>query len=61
MTIKRIALLLTVLGSINWGLIGAFKFNLIKVAFGFAPAAIPVVQIILGVAAVYTLFVYMVK
>lgn len=61
MALKRIALLLTVLGSINWGLIGAFGFDMVKFAFGFAPAVIPVVQIIIGIAACYALFVYMIR
>lgn len=61
MAVKRIALLLTVIGSINWGLIGAFKFDLFKFSLSLFPAAIPVAQIIVGVAACYALFVYMIK
>ena len=62
MALKRIALLLTVIGSINWGLIGAFKFDLLKFAFAWAPAGIiPAVQIVIGIAALYALFVYMIK
>ena len=61
MALKRIALFITVLGSINWGLIGAFGFDLVKFLFAFAPAVVPVVQIIVGLVACYTLFVYMIK
>lgn len=62
MALKRIALLLTVVGGINWGLVGAFKFDLIKFAFSWAPAGVvPVVQIVIGLAALYALFVYMIK
>lgn len=62
MALKRIALLLTVLGGINWGLVGAFKFDLLKFALSWAPSAvIPAAQIVIGVAALYALFVYMIK
>ena len=61
MALKRIALFITVLGGINWGLVGAFGFDLVRFLFGFAPAAIPVVQIIIGLVACYTLFTYMIK
>ena len=61
MALKRIALLLGLLGGINWALVGAFGFDLIKFAFGFLPVLVPVVQIIIGVAACYALFTYMIK
>ncbi|MBP5215881.1 MAG: DUF378 domain-containing protein [Alphaproteobacteria bacterium] len=61
MALKRIALFITVLGSINWGLIGAFGFDLVKFLFGFAPGVVPVVQIVVGLVACYTLFAYMIK
>jgi len=32
--IQRIALLLTIIGAINWGLIGFFNFNLVEAIFG---------------------------
>lgn len=32
--LQRIALLLTIIGAINWGLIGFFNFNLVEAIFG---------------------------
>ncbi len=32
--IDKIALVLVIIGAINWGLIGLFKFNLVEVIFG---------------------------
>lgn len=61
MALKRIALFLGLLGGINWALVGAFGFDLIKFAFGFLPVLVTVAQIVIGVAACYALFVYMVK
>jgi len=37
-TFDGIALLLLVIGGINWGLIGAFDYNLVNALFGFLPA-----------------------
>ena len=33
-TIQRIALFLTIIGAINWGLIGFFQFDLVASLFG---------------------------
>ncbi|MED3063899.1 DUF378 domain-containing protein, partial [Bacillus thuringiensis] len=33
-TIQRIALALIIIGAINWGLIGFFKFDLVAAIFG---------------------------
>lgn len=32
--IDKIALVLIIIGAINWGLIGIFKFNLVEMLFG---------------------------
>lgn len=61
MLLQRIALLLTIIGGLNWGLIGAFNFDLVKFLFGFIPVLVPIIQILVGIAAIYVLFVYMIK
>lgn len=33
-TIQRICLVLTIIGAINWGLIGFFQFDLVAAIFG---------------------------
>ena len=33
-TLDRIALILIIVGAINWGLIGIFRFNLVDTIFG---------------------------
>jgi len=61
MALKRVALLLALIGGINWGLVGAFKFNLVEFLFGFVPVLVPVVYIVIGISACYALFAYMIK
>ena len=33
-TVQKIALVFTIIGAINWGLIGLFDFNLVATLFG---------------------------
>ncbi|UOY90946.1 DUF378 domain-containing protein [Ectobacillus sp. JY-23] len=39
-TLQRIALVLTVIGALNWGLIGFFQFDLVAAIFGGQDAAL---------------------
>ncbi|WP_342432818.1 DUF378 domain-containing protein [Neobacillus sp. FSL H8-0543] len=39
-TIQRIALILTIIGAINWGLIGFFQFDLVASIFGGQDSAL---------------------
>lgn len=34
LTLQRIALVLTIIGAVNWGLIGLFQFDLVAAIFG---------------------------
>lgn len=61
MILDKIALLLTIIGGLNWGLVGAFDFDLVKWLFAFAPIIASVVYIIVGISALYTLYAYLIK
>lgn len=50
-----VALLLTIIGGINWGLIGAFRFDLVAAIFGDMTMASRVVYVLVGLAALYSL------
>jgi hypothetical protein len=50
-----IALILTIIGGINWGLVGAFDFNLVAAIFGEGTTASRIVYILVGLAALYCL------
>lgn len=49
-----LALFLTVLGGVNWGLVGLFNFDLVAAIFGNWPMLQRVVYVFVGVAALYT-------
>ncbi len=49
--IQRIALILTVIGAINWGLIGFFQFDLVAFIFGGQDAIFSrVIYALVGIA-----------
>ena len=56
--IDKIALILTIIGGINWGLIGITKLNLVELIFCFAPILVTIIYILVGLAACYTLYAY---
>ena len=59
-TLTIIALLLVVIGAINWGLIGFFSFNLVAAILGTSPAAMAVQRIIyalVGLAGIYGIWI----
>lgn len=49
-TIQRIALLLSIIGAINWGLIGFFQFNLVASLFGTDSLISRIIYCLVGIA-----------
>lgn len=54
-TLDAIALILVVIGAINWGLIGFFRFDLITSLFGVNTALTRIVLALVGIAGLYAL------
>ena len=53
------ALTLVIIGAINWGLIGFFKFDLVATIFGGMDSMISrIVYALVGLAGIYTLTLY---
>lgn len=47
----KVALVLVIVGAINWGLIGIFDFNLVTFLFdGISPVITKIVYILVGIA-----------
>ena len=54
MIIDRIALILTIIGGINWGCIGLFRFDIVAWLFGGQDATISrIVYTLVGLAALW--------
>lgn len=48
-----IALILVIIGALNWGLVGFFSFDLVEAIFGDMTALSRVVYALVGLAAIY--------
>ena len=52
--VNRIALILSIIGGINWGLIGLFKFDLVAWIFGGQDAVLSrIIYALVGLAAIW--------
>ncbi|NLC18519.1 MAG: DUF378 domain-containing protein [Clostridiales bacterium] len=54
-TLDYIALILVVIGAINWGLIGFFNFDLVKAIFGNMTLVSRIIYALVGVSGLYAL------
>ena len=52
-TIDWIALILLIIGGINWGLVGVFDFNLVSALFGDASFLTRLIYDLVGLSGVY--------
>lgn len=55
--VHMIAYVLVVVGALNWGLVGFFKFNLVNAILGGVPTIERVVYMLVGLAALMMLLV----
>lgn len=51
-----IAKILVIVGGLNWGLVGAFDFNLVDSIFGAGSVGSTVVYVLVGISAVIAIF-----
>jgi len=51
--VNIIALVLIIIGGLNWGLVGFFDYNLVDAVFGDGSTVSRVVYALVGVAALY--------
>ncbi|MBU3913767.1 MAG: DUF378 domain-containing protein [Nanoarchaeota archaeon] len=51
-----IALVLVIIGGLNWGLVGAFNIDLVQLVLGSVSWLATTVYILVGLAALYTLY-----
>ena len=51
--VDTIALILIIIGAINWGLIGIFNFNLVETIFGGFSVLSRIIYILVGIAGLW--------
>lgn len=54
-TLDTLALLLVVIGAINWGLIGLFRFDLVAAIFGDMSGLSRIIYTLVGLGGLYAL------
>jgi uncharacterized protein len=54
-TLDALALLLVVIGAVNWGLIGFFDFNLVSALFGEMSTVSKIIYAVVGIAGLYSI------
>ncbi len=54
--VDKLAYVLVVVGGLNWGLVGWFKYNLVDKIFGVESGASRVIYALVGVAALYMVY-----
>ena len=51
-----LAYVLVTVGALNWGLVGAFRLDLVQTVLGTSPALVQLVYILVGLAGLYSLY-----
>jgi uncharacterized membrane protein YuzA (DUF378 family) len=54
-TVDIVAVLLVIVGALNWGLFGAFNFDLVAAIFGSGSALARIVYVLVGVGGAFEL------
>jgi len=55
--LKNTALILTIIGALNWGLVGFFDFNLVSFIFGNLTILSKIVYMLVGISGVIVAYV----
>ena len=55
-TLDWIALVLVIIGAINWGLVGLFQLDLVAKLLGSIPIVAKIVYILVGLAGLYMIY-----
>lgn len=53
--IDKIALVLVIIGAINWGLIGIFNFNLVEMIFGHMTIITRIIYALVGISGLWAI------
>ncbi|OGZ68608.1 MAG: DUF378 domain-containing protein [Candidatus Staskawiczbacteria bacterium RIFCSPHIGHO2_02_FULL_34_9] len=55
-TLDWVTLILVVVGGLNWGLVGAFDFNLVDSIFGMMSMLSRIIYVLVGLSAIYMIW-----
>ena len=55
-TIDWVAMILVIVGGLNWGLVGALNYNLVESLLGSWPLVVKAVYVLVGLGALYSVY-----
>ncbi|MCI9177004.1 MAG: DUF378 domain-containing protein [Clostridia bacterium] len=53
--VDTIALILVIIGAINWGLVGIFNFNLVDTIFGVMSVISRIIYVLVGISGLWAI------
>ncbi|EIT86867.1 hypothetical protein A374_04814 [Fictibacillus macauensis ZFHKF-1] len=53
--LKHLAMLLAVIGTLNWGVVGIFDYNVVNELFGSSSITAEIIYILVGLSGLYLL------
>lgn len=56
--VQKIALTFTIIGAINWGLVGIFNFNLVDYIFGVGSVVSRIIYTVVAIAGLINIIIY---
>lgn len=56
--VQKVALTFTIIGAINWGLVGIFNFNLVDYIFGVGSVMSRIIYTIVAIAGLINIIIY---
>ncbi len=56
-TAQKIFLVITIIGAVNWGLIGFFDFNLVETIFGEGTMFAKIIYMLVGVTGLFNIWI----
>ena len=56
--VQKIALTFTIIGAINWGLVGLFDFNLVDFIFGAGSVVSSIIYTVVAIAGLINIIIY---
>ena len=59
--IDKLAILLVIIGGLNWGLVGLLNMNLVEMLLGTIPVLVQIIYILVGLAALYSIYMVLSK
>lgn len=58
---QKIALIFTIIGGLNWGLVGFFNFNLVDFIFNAGSVMSRIIYAVVGICAIFNILLFFFK